>query len=306
MGVTFFLDPSNRWSDETPEALAFWERGRIPRIARNIGVSHEDDPCRYIGKVLQKYSLRTQEKRKQKPDGTRYREYSIKSLDSLSQAVYECVEQRVNSQVNDFIFDWKKIIKNSTFSEPESLATTELQSVHMAPDNLIKIRGDVDVNLEVKASGLIQNTSVCDENQEATREPSITENLCEAFQSCESFTDFVAVVERFVASPEQVEDALLYQPARRRQLLRQWWEQGEDDTASAASLPEKPSVEVSKLTELLRQAIAYGSNTVHAVLSRWTSSQRWEAVSQLEEKSAGDMVRLTQVAPNWFELCDAT
>jgi hypothetical protein len=306
MGVTFFLDPSNSWSDETPEAVAFWEKGKIPRIARNIGVSHEDDPCRYIGKVLQKYSLRTQEKRKQKPDGTRYREYSIKSLDSLSQAVYECVEQRINSQVNDFIFDWKKIIKNSTFSEPESLATTELQSVHMAPDNLIKIRGDVDVNLEVKASGVLQNTSVCDESQEVTREPSITKNLCEAFQSCESFTDFVAVVEGFAATPEQVEDALLYQPARRRQLLRQWWEQGADDTASDVPLPEKMTVEVLKSTELLRQAIAHGLDTLHAVFSRWTSSQRWEAVSQLEETSAGDMVRLIEVAPNWVDLCDAT
>jgi hypothetical protein len=103
-----------------------------------------------------------------------------------------------------------------------------------------------------------------------------------------------------------VEDALLYQPARRRQLLRQWWEQGADDTASDVPLPEKMTVEVSKLTELLREAIAYGSNTVRAVLSRLTSLERWEAVLQLEEKSADDMVRLRQVAPNWVELCDAT
>jgi hypothetical protein len=89
-------------------------------------------------------------------------------------------------------------------------------------------------------------------------------------------------------------------------LLRQWWEQGADDTASDVPLPEKMTVEVLKSTELLRQAIAHGVDTVRAVLSRWSSSLRWEAVLRLEEKSAGDMVRLMKVAPNWVELCDAT
>ncbi len=304
MGISFFLDPSNRWSDETPEAVAFWEKGKIPRIARNIGVSHEDDPCRYIGKVLQKYGLHTQEKRKQKPDGARYREYSIKPIDSLSQAVYECVEQRINSQVSEFIFDWKKIIKNSTFSEPESLDTTELQRVHMAPDNLIKTRGDVDVDLSVKASELEHNTSICGEGREGVDTRTDLERLIDALEVVRSLKEFSEVVGGREAS--MVEDAIAFAPTQpRRQQLTQWLEQVPDDTASAVPLPEKPSLEVSNFTELLREAIAHGFDTVCAVLSRWTSSERWGAVLNLEERSADDMQRLMQVMPNWVEMCDA-
>ena len=305
MGISFFLDPQNSWHEQSPEVIAFWEQGKLPRIARNIGVSHEDDPCRYIGKVLQKYGLHTQEKRKQKPDGARYREYSIKPIDSLSQAVYECVEQRINSQVSEFVFDWKKIIKNSTFPEPESLDTTELQRVHMAPDNLIKTRGDVDVTESVKASVLEQNTSDCAENQRATREPSIVEALSQSFEYCESAQDFALLIEGFEPTPEQVEDAIAFAPSQpRRQQLTQWLEQVSDDTASSSPLPEKPIIEVSNFTELLREAIGHGFDTVRAVLSRWSFVQRWEAVLRLEETSVDDMQRLMQIAPNWADWCE--
>jgi hypothetical protein len=231
MGISFFLDPSNSWSDETPEALSFWEKGKTPRIARNIGVSHEDDPCRYVGKVLQKYGLRTQEKRPQKPDGTRYRQYSIKPLDSLSQAIYECVEQRINSQVNGFIFDWKKIIKNSTSPEPESLNTTELQRVHMAPDNYIKTRGDVDVNLEVKASESVHNTSDCGDDP---KDP--VDVLADILQSCDN-PEELAEVSKFyeiqnldgsAMKPDQkerlIESAILFSPLGVRHRLKTWWD----------------------------------------------------------------------------------
>jgi hypothetical protein len=223
MGINFFLDPSNSWSDETPEALSFWEKGKIPRIARNIGVSHEDSPCVYIGKILQKYGLRTQEKRKVGPDKSRYREYSIREIDSLSQVVYECVEQRINSQVSEFVFDWKKIIKNSTLPAAESIDTTELIHVHLPPDNLIKTRGEVDVDLSVKASELLHNTSDCDESQEATREPSIVETLSQSFQYCESAQEFALVVKGFEATPEQVEDAIAFASSQpKRKQLEQW------------------------------------------------------------------------------------
>lgn len=243
MGISFFLDPNNSWHDESPEAVAFWERGKIPRTARNIGVSHEDDPCRYIGKVLQKFALRTQDKRKQKPDGTRYREYSILPIDSLSQAVYECVEQRINSQVSEFVFDWKKIIKNSTFPEPESLNMTELQRVHMAPDNLIKTRGDVDVKLEVKAGELVYNTSSCDESQGVGRQVQKAdsrtdlERLVDVFETVESLEEFASVVKQFEASEQQIFDAIAFASSQpRRRQLRSWFEMSQESQIDSSEL----------------------------------------------------------------------
>src|SRR5919199_3639736 len=293
MGISFFLDPSNSWHDESPEAIHFWEQGNVPRTARNIGLSHEDDPCRYIGKVLQKYGLRTQEKRKQKPDGSRYREYSIKPIDSLSQTVYECVEQRINSQVNEFIFDWKKIIKNSTFSEPESIDTTELQRVHMAPDNLIKIRGDVDVKLEVKASEIMQDTSNCGEDL------SDLERLVEVLGGVGSPEEFWQVA---IAHPaEMVENAMIFQgTAHVRHRLINWYEAGVvvDD---APSSPSENHLESA--VKLLREAIAHGGDTIRCVLSRFSVVQRWETIAKLEEDFAEDMRRLMQAAPNWGAWC---
>jgi hypothetical protein len=124
-------------------------------------------------------------------------------------------------------------------------------------------------------------------------------DLLEGVGSPEQFADVVGGYPS-----EIIEDALLYQSAHRRQQLRQWWEQVPDDTASSSPLPEKPSIEVSNFTELLREAIAHGFDTVRAVLNRWSSVERWQAVLQLEETSADDMERLMEVVPNWAEWCE--
>jgi hypothetical protein len=144
MGIDFFLDSANSWHDESPEAIAFCQKGKIPRNARNIGVKHIEDPCTYIGKVLEKFGLKTSDKKKSRPDGTRYREYSIKPMDSLSQAVYECIAQRITDRVSDLNFDWKKIIKNAGVKTPESHTVIESCTVHQQPDSLIEIREVVD------------------------------------------------------------------------------------------------------------------------------------------------------------------
>lgn len=143
MGIGWFLQSQNSWHDESPEAIAFWEKGSNARTAKLIGIAHEDSPCTYIGKVLKRFGLRTQSKQKSRPDKTRHRSYSIAPLDSLSQAVYECVEQRISSQVCEFVFDWKKIVQNSTFQTAETLTGEALPPAHLPPDNYKKTRGVV-------------------------------------------------------------------------------------------------------------------------------------------------------------------
>jgi hypothetical protein len=137
------------------------------------------------------------------------------------------VEQRINSKISGFVFDWKKIIKNSTFSEPETVDTIELQRVHMAPDNLIKTRGDVDVNLEVKASEIVQDTSNC------VKDP--VEELTEILQACDNNDEMTVVAKYYEPSgsegnmePEQreslLEAAIIFSPLDLRQQLQRWWD----------------------------------------------------------------------------------
>jgi len=205
MGIDFFLNPENSWHNESPEAIAFWQKGKLLRNARNLGVKHDENPCVYIGKVLKKFQRETSEDgQKTRPDGTRYREYSIKPMDSLSQAVYDCVEQRINSYVSELTFDWKKIIKNMGVKTSKTLTEKEPQTAHFGSDILIETRGEVCVT-------------------QTHAEPLATplEQVIEALPFAETIEEFASIIE---GSPtEIVEDAiaLLGNQPRRRQ-LEQW------------------------------------------------------------------------------------
>lgn len=239
MGIGFFLDPENIWHDESPQALSFWQQGKIPRNARKIGVKHEDDPCTYIGKVLKKFGLKTQElKQKTRPDGTRYREYSIREIDPLSQAVYECLEQRIKNQVSEFNFDWEKIVKNSGFKTAETLTNQSLQPAHLQPNNYIEARVEVCREEEGK-----------EKPQELASTPCVTlssiEELREAFSYCESSDDFAAVVEGF--EPDVVDEAIASSDSQpKRQQLRMWFEQ-----IKSAHSPVEPKIAIGTRLKFL-------------------------------------------------------
>jgi hypothetical protein len=135
-------------------------------------VKHEDDPCSYIGKVLKKFGLKTQEhKQKTRPDGTRYREYSIREIDPLSQAVYECLEERIKNQVSEFNFDWEKIVKNSSFKTAEMPANQSLQTAHLQLDNHIEARVEVCVGGHQRSGGSDSVEEVVEGSALETLEP---------------------------------------------------------------------------------------------------------------------------------------
>lgn len=137
--------------------------------------------------------------------------------------------------------------------------------------------------------------------------------MLQAFEFCESNTDFAAVIEGFSASGGVVEAAIALQPDQpRRQQLRTWWEQlsqsGESSGAELAHQNQAIGVAsevVVSAAALLREAIEHGVDTIRAVLGRWEIAQRWEAITRLEENSTEDMQQLMAIEPNWFELCDA-
>lgn len=254
MGISFFLAPENSWHDETPQALSFWEQGKIPRNARNVGVKHEDDPCTYIGKVLKRFGLRTQEhKQKTRPDGTRYREYSIRGIDSLSQAIYECLEQRIKNQVSEFNFDWKKIVKNSGFKTAEMLVNQDLQPAHLQPDNCIKARGEV-----CSATGVGEPLADVSAMPAETLSP--VEEVVATLPYCQSLEDLSAIAVGY--SPEVMEEAIALQSELCREQLGQWFGQlaqssessGGELAQSEPSIERNPSEVLLSLLELCQSA----------------------------------------------------
>jgi hypothetical protein len=136
MGIEWFLQ-GNSWTDQTPEAIAFWEKGQSATIARRINTKHEDSPVAYTGKILNKYGFKTKSKQKSK-DGVRYREYTIDTEDSLSQVTLECIEQRIQAKISGLEINWQKIIKNQVGVQAETKVGYTLEPAHLPPNNLYK------------------------------------------------------------------------------------------------------------------------------------------------------------------------
>lgn len=206
MGGGYFLDPKNHWHDESPEAIAFWENGAKPENARKLAMKHEEKPCKYIGKVLEKFGLETGSKPQRRSDKTRYREYSLKSLNSLSQSIYDCVEQRINTQVTGFNFDWKKVAKNGGVAEAETYTANQNIVTHRQPDFSIE-----------------NEQPVCQIQPEDFHLASPLEGLIESLPFCDSADEFAAVIEG--CRSEDVQNAIALQDTLPlRKLLRQWYE----------------------------------------------------------------------------------
>lgn len=143
MGIGFFLQPSAVWSDDTPEAISFWEQGKTEKVAKYIGVSvGKDTPCAYIGRVLGTLDIKTKRKKlpKDPHTGKRLNGYSINQeyLDSpMRKAIYECraaaITQRIQSE--DVNLDWNRILKNQQAVEAETLISQSVEPVHL-PHNI--------------------------------------------------------------------------------------------------------------------------------------------------------------------------
>jgi hypothetical protein len=134
------------------------------------------------------------------------RQYRLKSLDPISQAIYDCVEAKVLAAVgeDETVLDWAGIIEKTPSTEAEPTSQQGVEAVHNPSSESINHQG------------------VCGQIRGHKSE---LELLVEALPFCETPEDFAAVVED---SPlEMVEDAIVLQDSQpRRQQLRQWWSQG--------------------------------------------------------------------------------
>jgi hypothetical protein len=203
MGIGYFLQPESTWTQHTPEAIAFWERGKDPKIARQIGLEvGQNDVCQYIGRVLDSYGLKRESEKIKLPTGERVRQYRPKPLDPICQAIYECVEAKVlvSMAEEEPVLDGEKLIEKSPSVGAESPSPQALDPVHTCPNNSINSQGDYG-----QAEGV----------------GSELEQLLEALPFVETADDFAAVVE---GSPRQaIEDAIALQDSAPRRLqLSQW------------------------------------------------------------------------------------
>ena len=119
MGIDWFLQPDQEWTDESPQVIQFWKKGKQKGIARAIGLRVGGlSPVQYVGKVLKSVGYET-ESRRERGQGKRVRIYSLKVPDLISEAVYECVGTRMENYLHSdkSVLDWDLILKRETSSK---------------------------------------------------------------------------------------------------------------------------------------------------------------------------------------------
>jgi hypothetical protein len=209
MGIEFFLNPESRWTQDSPEVLEFWAKGKDVRRARYIGSSVGDSkPCEYVGRILDKLDLKRKTNQVRNEVGEKVRVYRL-DTDYLSSpirsAVFECVKQRIESllESDSFILKWDAIVENvwanETAQNPDILKAEKftpqgLEVEHLPPNSL--------------------------NNQ---GEGVLLEELMEAFSFCETRQHFASVIEDY--SAEVVEEAIALADTQPRRLeLMRWYE----------------------------------------------------------------------------------
>jgi hypothetical protein len=113
-----------------------------------------------------------------------------------------------------------------------------------------------------------------------------------------------------------VKEAISSQPdPPRRQQLAAWYEAIQQLASGkisqqqweliAVHSPPAWHEKVRVYSELLLEGVAFGLETVKALLQPWSQYDRLAAVFKAEELSPEAMEKLHQIEPNWADLCVA-
>jgi hypothetical protein len=282
MGIEHFLNAESRWTQDSPEAVAFWEKGKDVRRARYIGTSvGESNPCEYVGRILKQIDVLTKSQRVQNETGEKIRVYRV-DTDYLSSpmrsAVYECVQQRIESRVqsDSEVLNWDVIVQNTWANE-----TAQIQGVSTSetPTTQAIDLGHLPLNsLNNQGEGGSEGGDFRTDLQ----------RLIDALEAVRSFEEFsevvggreIGVVENAIAvsGPDQ---------PRRQQL--EAWLSALVEPAAVESSPPDPQIDGQEekrqltLAKLLSEAFCFGSDTVKAFLSRLDLTDRWISVMKFEE-----------------------
>jgi hypothetical protein len=296
MGIEFFLNPESRWTQDSPEAVEFWEKGKDARRSRYIGTTVGDsNPCEYIGRVLDKLDIKRKCDRLKNDAGEKIRVYRV-DTDYLSSpmrsAVYECVKQRVESVVqNDsLVLNWDVIAENSWANQtaqkldiptPETPSTQAIEVGHLPPNFSINQGEGVPIS----------------------EGSSPVEKVVATLPYCQSAEDLMAIA---VGYPSEVmRDAITLQfDQPRRQELRGWFDRlAQSESTAAAKLAQAKPTQIATYGSMLSSAFEQGVVVFRQLLSQWTVVERWQAVEAFEAIAPAKMTQLIQLAPEWWEWC---
>jgi hypothetical protein len=241
MGIGHFLNPESRWTQDSPEAVAFWEKGKDAQRARYVGTSvGESNPCEYIGRILKQLDIKTKSQRVKNESGEKIRIYRV-DTDYLSSpmrsAVYECVQQRIESRVQSDpeALNWDAIVENTWANETDQnpgVSTSETPTTQ-----LIEV-GHLPLNFSINQGG---GGSVSEGGDSRTD----LERLIDALEAVGSLEEFSEVVGgRQIAIVEDAIAFALSQPKRKQ--LEQWLEQlSQSDECGGAEVAQSDNPPLS-------------------------------------------------------------
>jgi hypothetical protein len=230
MGFGYFLAPGAEWSNDSPEAKAFYNSAKNPKIERLTGIRvGESTPCELIGRVVKSLGHKTESQQVGKgKDKVRVYRISQACLDDpIRQAILKSIEKRYTDLLAEKeILSWDSLAqaaKNLEKSASQSAETLILQGL------------DVE-HLPSRCSIKNQNKGVSGKPEEKPEE-SITavDELVELLKICDNAEDVTEIFKYYEApnpdgsqrNLEQKEDlveaALLFSPLEVRSQLQRWW-----------------------------------------------------------------------------------
>jgi hypothetical protein len=253
MGVGFFLNPESRWTQDSPEAIEFWEKGKDAKRALYIGTTvGESKPCEYIGRILNQLDVKRKREQIKNNAGEKIRVYRVDTnyLSSpMRAAVYECVQQRIESKIqsDSEVLNWDAIVENVWANET-------VQKVEVSTAETPTTQG-LDVEHLPLNFFINQGEGVPNSGGVEAEEPSLLESLSQAFEYCESAEEFASVVEGFEASEEQIFDAIAFAGSQpQRQLLNLWFE-----SLAESREMEKRQIDLARLLGQAEQCVTRSS-----------------------------------------------
>ncbi len=267
MGLGYFIQPESKWNQETPELIAFWEQGKDPKLARRIGMEVGDsDPCKYLGRVMDSYGLKREaDGRITLPSGDRVRQYCLKPLDPICQAIYDCVEAKVLASTGEeqTLLNWTDIIEKIPATEAESATAQGLEGVHIPP------------------SESITHTEGCGQEKPLT----LVEQLMLTISQCESPEQLATLTQGYTQEViEAAIDAQDDQPLRNK--LRQW--NASAEVAAFQAVEPKPiQIQLGDRLKLAKDLLTTTKGRVIQVLESFGDwfETNWGAVSLIEIES---------------------
>jgi hypothetical protein len=296
-----FLDPEKTWMEDSPELIKLVSRCKDEKIAAALGRHPgQQTNIRFLGSLLKMMGLKHKGQKVKSEDGD-YRVYRLDG-DTLSDPdrtnALQCLDRRwenyLTKQVE--ILNWDSVLDsqeattadNSTcqqegghYQEAKSTQTQPGQgfgTVPRTPSEYIYIN-----ERSWNQSDQVESQGV----GEALEGGSPVEKLAIAFEYCDTPDVFAAAIEGYPV--QVVEDAIALVDAQpmRQQLTR--WLQWHD--------------KVKAYAELLIEGVGYGLQAIKDLLQFWDEDERWAAFLQLQAIAPEKMESLSQIEPNWSDLC---